>query len=80
MPGRSGQGRPLGLMVAWLRQGYVALGQPSHKDVFVGALPSKEERMDAREWLYALPGGRAFSETFERPRRAGEDEEPNCMR
>lgn len=75
-PKGQGQGRPLGFLVAWLRE------QCNHDDraKHVRFNPSLAQRQNARQWLFShdLAGAEAseFSQQFERARRAGEEEEP----
>ena len=71
---RVGQGRPLGLAVAWLRTG---LSGDFVGDSHVKArpFPSHAARTEAREWLKTIPGGDLFFKQ-ERDQWPGEPEEP----
>lgn len=72
--GREGQGRPLGLLLAWLGKAPLYAGAQSH--VHMDFLPTLEERRFARDAAGELPGMAALFDTAERPCRAGEEEEP----
>ena len=66
------QGRPLGLLYAWLQLS--ACDQQTHLHL----RPSLQERIDARTSLAALPDGTSL-QTLERDRRLGEPiEHENC--
>ena len=71
--GRKGQGRPLGLALAWLAAADhldddTAAGHKTYK-------PSFEERMEARALFAATDDYREWAE-LERPMREDEEEEP----
>jgi hypothetical protein len=69
-----GQGRPLGLLLAWLADGLApaVASQRQHKDM---ALPSFDDRMAARTAAADI-GGLMHFFAFERPVRIGEGLEP----
>ena len=69
---REGQGRPLGLLVAWLRKGTSCESQHFHTR---HCIVSFAERKAAREWFSQLAGSESFT-SVERARREGESEEP----
>ena len=71
--GREGQGRPLGLMAAWLLCDLEIGSRAEHTNPFlVLGVISKEKRVEGRRRLRALPSGAAL-EACERPLR---DDEP----
>ena len=72
---RPGQGRPLGLLVAWLRR-WTCDCRDFHKLSL--PLISHDDRVQAREWLEGLPGSAALL-ACERPRRADEASEPVAL-
>lgn len=71
--GREGQGRPIGLLCAWL----AAATDPDHDDVEghrrMQPMPSHAERAEARATVSALPGMRRLLD-LGRPRGDEEDE------
>lgn len=71
---RAGQGRPLGMLAAWLAESssYASASEHVHAHVDVTDLT---QRKKAREMLLALEGGTSLAEK-ERPQRPGEAEEP----
>lgn len=72
----SGQGRPLGHLLAWLSQ---AADYPDHKEHVKFCLPSLENRQEGRRLLQTCHGWESFA-NYERPRRAGESDEPDEIR
>ena len=76
-PGSSrGQGRPLGHLLAWLSQ---AADYPDHTEHVKFCLPSLENRQEGRRLLQTVPGWESFA-NYERPKRAGESDEPDEIR
>ena len=76
-PGRSrGQGRPLGLLAAWLQ----AAMRPElgTKAAHMAYKPTLQERREARQSLSAAEGVERFL-AFERPRAEGELSEPEAI-
>ena len=72
--GREGQGRPLGLLMAWLKTARHHADQHSH--VHYGELElSRSQRKAAREEFFQLRGAARFR-SYERDLRAGESDEP----
>ena len=74
---RAGQGRPLGLLMLWLKQGEANPGEHSsraHK-IRLGGAAFQAERAAARAALRALPGTSPLFDA-ERALRDGEDDEP----
>ena len=73
---RSGQGRPPGLLLAWLASAheYEAAFDPVH-----GELPAIEARLFHRNWNRATPGVQYLMENAERPPRPDEGEEPDVV-
>ena len=67
------QGRPLGVLMAWLEAGPDFEDQQSHSSE---CRPSFEARVSARSDFVALDGGQAFSDLHERPLAPGEASEP----
>lgn len=67
------RGRPLGFLVAWLRQQSEAVDSYGH--IHLHAPLSLEERRDARAWLHGVPGAEQLFQR-ERPRRDEEEDEP----
>lgn len=76
-PTRSAQGRPIGLMAAWLEAGNeLALGSAEeHKNQFFVMSLSRQVRQAARQRLRAMPGGVGLL-SCERLPSAGEGSEP----
>ena len=73
---RQGQGRPVGLLVSWLLRADEVATAREHVAM---AVSPYEQRLAARSHFYSLPGGREFGDHRERPRRAGEEEEPTSI-
>ena len=69
---REGQGRPLGMLCAWLN--YHTDDKSSHMMLGTHRL-TRELRQEARRRMLQLPGGPEFAQR-ERPCRPGESEEP----
>ncbi len=72
----SGQGRPCGLLSAWLDQAAQFPDASSHSN---DCRPTLEERRAARTKLMKLPGAPAFCQRYERPKREDEADEPDSM-
>ena len=70
--GRHGAGRPLGHLLAWLREAGDHSSQQEHVASYA---PSKEDRMSARTWFVSLAGSQEFLD-LERPKQPGEGDEP----
>ena len=70
---RSGQGRPIGLLVHWLRTQEQHVSRQSHCEQSVPLMYSFEERAAAREFFKSLPDSEKIL-TKERPQR--EEDEP----
>ena len=72
---RAGQGRPLGLLVHWLKSQFQYKTHAAHIHSFKH---SHDLRLEARNWfLDSLPpGDKEEILSLERPRRDGEDSEP----
>ena len=69
-------GRPLGLMVAWLRNGQYWTSFEEHTDKLMLKATPFEQRQACREWLRTAPNGARLL-SMERPRAADEKfEEP----
>ena len=66
---RAGQGRPIGLLTAWLRD------PESHIPELKRHVHPLAARRAARQFFQDLPGAAAFSQN-ERCKRDGEDDEP----
>eukprot|EP00438_Fugacium_kawagutii_P030563 Skav222978 [mRNA] locus=scaffold2762:26211:28049:+ [translate_table: standard] len=73
---RSGQGRPVGLLMSWLDQAHKFKSAKEHSS---GCKPSHEERVAARRRFNRMKGGLEFSKKYERKQFEGEDEEPDKM-
>ena len=69
------QGRPLGLLAAWVLKCGDFVSRDCHCDRFTPFAFSQEERKRARDYALALPGGVAIAGA-ERPQRPGEEIEP----
>lgn len=67
-----GQGRPIGALVAWLRD---AENHATREEHVKCCYPTKQQRIDARTWFSKLPDASSFS-THEREKRDGENSEP----
>ena len=75
---RKGQGRPVGHLVAWLRRQTSFETQQGHRHYFSA---TRQQRRDARQVFYNMPGGREFADAYERPRREDEEsDEPDDIR
>ena len=74
---RSGQGRPLGLLVSWLLRAHEAEGAQEHITMKASPLGDRQE---ARRHLYGMRGGRAFANKYERCRRMDEAEPDEPLR
>ena len=73
---RAGQGRPLGMLAAWLRCAQDHTDQASHCDRIVTNLLNHSERKEARTWLMTHAGAEDMANS-ERPKNATDnDEEP----
>ena len=72
----AGQGRPLGLMLAWLQKQFDYSTQQAH---LKSCKPDLESRQEARRELRGMPRGEAFL-AYERALRPGESEEPEAIR
>ena len=70
------QGRPLGLMAAWLSVGASYPDKPSHGDVFVPLGLNHEKRQKIRDRLMASSSDFRKLADKERKQRAGEASEP----
>lgn len=70
------QGRPIGLLTAWLEQAHSFAGEKEHSS---RCRPSFEERKAARQRFYEIEGGVAWAKKFERELEDGEAEEPRDM-
>ena len=79
LPDFAGQGRPLGLLMAWLMFMDVSLGREFQTEMFI---PDHHQRLAGREFLETLASGdadaRVLLDRCERPRRTvcGEPPEP----
>ena len=71
---RTGQGRPIGLLVSWLLRAPEAETRTAHRDMRVSPLA---DRVHARNAFYAMAGGQQFASQFERALADQEPEEPN---
>ena len=67
--GREGQGRPIGLLVAWLQD------PDNHADLPRTFVHPRPRRQQARQMFSILEGSRLFSK-HEREKRPGEADEP----
>ena len=72
-----GQGRPLGLLCEWLSEASRFSDQKSHVHDFRS---THARRLQAREALYNMPGGREFADLAERVQRPDEASEPDDIR
>ena len=70
---RPGQGRPIGLLIAWLKN---SARYSSHSEHVKASVASLEERSEARVWFKSLPHAEQF-EKFERALRPVETLEPH---
>jgi hypothetical protein len=68
--GRNGQGRPIGLLMTWLRN------PETHADS--SWKPSHDERLQSRTFFYTCPGSQEFA-AHERDLGPGETEEPELI-
>ena len=71
-----GQGRPLGLLAAWLRS--ACRTDCESRAEHMAYKPSLQERKDARIAVKELEGAERFLE-FERAREEGEPSEPEAI-
>ena len=71
--GLTSQGRPVGLLAAWLEQ---AQNFASAKEHSAQCRPSYAERLEARRNFESLSGGLDWANSFERPAKDGEEREP----
>ena len=69
------KGRPLGFMMAWLEAGRYMANHREHIDPLALSSLGRADRIRCRGLVNALPGGPVMLDK-ERPRRAGEPEEP----
>jgi hypothetical protein len=74
-PAAAAQGRPLGLIAAWLLSNQDFSDKSEHSSIFAVFLQSLAARQAARVRLKALPGGVELL-GYERRQRDGEPEEP----
>ena len=72
---RRGQGRPLGLLMSWLKRANGVTDEHAHKSMYYIQLATHGERVAEREYLGTLPGGAALM-AFERAMRPDEEPEP----
>lgn len=70
------QGRPLGLLAAWLEKADEYKTASEHSS---DCRPSLEERQAARRRLMEKEGAQQFSSQYERPKKEDEDDEPPSM-
>jgi hypothetical protein len=77
---RSGQGRPLGFLAAWLLRGPKCSVKELHSNLkkTLGTRTFQEERLAARQYLKQFPEFQILFE-LERPPRDGEGEEPELV-
>lgn len=75
-PRKPGQGRPLGLLIAWLRLGADLPDRMSHKDATSGI--TLHDRSVARDWVLANPS-MVGPLSKERPREDSEGPEPEVL-
>ena len=64
---RAGQGRPIGMLAAWLRCSKKHKSQESHSDRSVTNFLDHSERVTARQWLMTHAGAQDFVAASERP-------------
>ena len=76
--GREGQGRPIGLLMSWLRRANTVASADEHVAMRAASF-SQHERMEARAYFYSLPNGQAWAEEHERRRRSRETDEPRSV-
>ena len=69
---RPGQGRPIGLLICWLKSGG---NYPSHKEHVAASAASYPHRLAARNWFHSLRNAAEF-ESKERPCEPAEGAEP----
>ena len=74
-PHRSGQGRPIGLLISWLKSGGNYDSQKKHVAASVASYP---HRAAARNWFHSLTNASEF-ESKERKCEPGESQEPNTI-
>ena len=70
--GRAGQGRPIGLLVAWLQSAHAADSKEQHVRMKVAGLSARQE---ARRFFLGLPGSTDLTDR-EREKKPGEPDEP----
>jgi len=75
--GREGQGRPIGLALAWLQEHHKYIS--GHDHVHTAEMPSFEARRQARENGKEIPEVQWLMDNAERPQRDGEEEEPQTV-
>ena len=71
-----GQGRPIGLLLSWLKEGAACRDKSEHMSMPV---PSHETRAVARTDFLKVAGAQDFSNMSERALRANEEEEPRFI-
>ncbi len=71
-----GQGRPVGLLSAWLEEGSRFDSAQLHSQ---SCHPNLQLRREARHRFSSLPGASDFCRSYERPRRDSENEEPENL-
>ena len=76
--GREGQGRPVGLLIAWLQRGHEKATAAEHVAMRSNSF-TRQERQAARQYLYSLPGGHAWADEREREQRGREAVEPEWV-
>lgn len=72
-----GQGRPIGMLTAWLED---CLSFDTQKSHCHDCKPSLKDRQKARTLVMGLPGGPEFCRLVEREKRASEESEPENIR
>ena len=76
-PWASGQGRPIGALVAWLREASNFSDRSSH---MAAPAASFADRQEARTWFMRHAGASTFAGDHERPLRGGEGAEPRVIK
>lgn len=71
-----GQGRPCGLLSAWLDQARAFSDARSHSNA---CRPTLEQRRAARTEFMKMPGATAFCQRYERAKREDEADEPDSI-
>ena len=69
----AGQGRPIGSLIAWLMAANKHAGQHEHVKAKVA---TQAVRMEARIFFFQECAGARTMESYERPKRDGEESEP----